>query len=329
MAKPKRGEGRAGPASAGIGLPMLAWRLAETLPQAERRKLALRLIESDAEEIIFRRGGCLWTGFVWDRIVTGNLFAHGSIQRGEIEAVLAWMKRHRRFELPCDVIVDVGANIGTSAIPLAQGTSCQVLAIEPVPELHAMLCRNIVANGLGGRVHGIAAAIVSGRRNRVRMVLPSENSGAAEVVRPGCEASFAGKLPIRRSMTVRAAGLDALLAERGIEPRRIAFVWADVQGSESDVMESAPGLWAAGVPLFCEVDPRLWANGGDTKGFLRQALRHFSRFIPVTALTGSARAKARTIDELPAFCGSLGPMGSDVLLISEGRVARRVTPAKR
>ena len=180
-------------ASAGIGLPMLAWRLAETLPRAERRKLALRLIESDAEEIVFHRGGCIWTGFVWDRIVTGNLFAHGSIQRAEIESVLAWMKRHRRLAPPRDVIVDVGANIGTSAIPFAKGTDCQVVAIEPVPELHAMLCRNIAANGLGGRVHPVAAAIVSGRAKRVRMALPSENSGAAEVVRAGRKASFAGK----------------------------------------------------------------------------------------------------------------------------------------
>jgi hypothetical protein len=155
---------------------MLAWRLAETLPRAERRKLALRLIEADAEEIVFRRSGCTWTGFIWDRIVSGNLFAHGSIQGAEIEAVLAWMKRHRRFAAPRDVIIDVGANIGTSAIPFAKGTACQVVAIEPVPELHAMLCRNIAANGLAGRVDPIAAAIVSGRRKRVRMVLPSENS---------------------------------------------------------------------------------------------------------------------------------------------------------
>lgn len=306
-------------------MPALAWRLAETLPHAERRKLALRLIEADAEEIVFRRGGCIWTGFAWDRIVTGNLFAHGSIQRAEIEAVLAWMKRHRRFEPPRDMIVDVGANIGTSAIPIARSTDCQVVAIEPVPELHAMLCRNIAANGLGGRIQTVAAAIVSGRGKRVRMVLPSENSGAAEVVRAGRKASFEGKLPIRRSMTVRATGLDALLAERGIEPKRIAFVWADVQGSECDVIESAPELWAAGVPLFCEVDPGLWANGGDTKGFLRQALQHFSRFIPVTALIGKARPKAGAIGELPAFCRTLGPMGSDVLLLSEGGESRRAS----
>jgi FkbM family methyltransferase len=318
MKKPKRRERTAVTVQPDIGRSQLAWRLAETLPLPERRKLAFRLIESEAEEIVFRRDGCVWTGFTWDQVISGNLFAHGSIQRDEIEAVIAWMKRHGRFKPPHDVIVDVGANIGTSAIPFARGTACQVLAIEPVPELHAMLCRNIAGNGLSGRIDPIAAAIVGGARKRVRMTLPSENSGAAEVVRRGGKASFAGKLPIRRSMSVKATRLGALLDDRGIEPRRVSFVWADTQGSESDVIASAPDLWAAGVPLFCEVDPALWGNGGDAGGFLRQASQHFSRFIPVTALTGKDRPKAMDISKLPAFCRTLGPMGTDVLLLSEG-----------
>jgi len=318
-----------GAAPAGIGLPDLAWRLAEALPLAERRKLALQLIESEAEEIVFRRGGVIWTGFVWDRIVTGNLFAHGSIQLGEIKSLLAWMKRHRRLASPHDVIVDVGANLGTTAIPFARHTNCQVLAIEPVPEIHAMLCRNIATNGLGERITPIAVAIAAGRAKQVRMALSDENSGAAEVVRPGRKASFAGKVPVRRHMNVRAAGLERLLAENGIEPDRVAFVWADVQGSEADIIATGPRLWAAGVPLFCEVDPRLWANGGDPKDFLRQALQHFSSFIPVTALVGRVRPKARAIGELPGFCRTLGPMGSDVLLFAEGRASRGASTARR
>jgi FkbM family methyltransferase len=314
--KPKDSSATAA-AAAGIGLPGLAWRLAEALPLAERRKFALQLIESDAEEIVFRRGGVIWTGFVWDRIVTGNLFAHGSVQLGEIKSLLAWMKRHRRLASPHDVIVDVGANLGTTAIPFARNTNCQILAIEPVPELHTMLCRNIAANGLGERIKSIAVAIAAGRAKQVRMALCDENSGAAEVVRPGQKASFAGKVAIRRHMNVRAAGLETLLAENGMEPNRVAFVWADVQGSEADVIATGPQLWAAGVPLFCEVDPRLWANGKDPGDFLRQATRHFSRFIPAKTLAGKARP--RPIAGLPAFCRGLTTPGCDVLLFREGR----------
>lgn len=311
--KPKHSKPAAA-APAEIGLVGLARRLAEALPLAERRKLALRLIGEDVEEIVFRSDGVIWTGLPWDQMITGNLFAYGSFQRREIEAVLAWANRHRRLKPPRDVIVDVGANIGTSAIPFARHTQCQVLAIEPVPELHALLCRNIAANGLDRRIRPIAAAVVAGRAGQVRMALPRENSGAAEVVRAGRKASFAGKLAIRRRMTVRAQGLENLLAENGVEPERIAFVWADVQGCEADVIATAPALWAAGAPLFCEVDPLLWANGAGPKSFLTQAQRHFSRFIPADALR--TKAISRPIADLPAFCRSLGPMGGDVLLLN-------------
>jgi len=306
----------AGAPPARIGLPSLAWRLAKALPPAERRKLALQLIESDAEEIVFRRGGVIWTGFVWDRMVSGNLFAHGSFQRREIESLLAWMKHRRRLSSPRNVIVDVGANIGTTAIPFALNTSCQVLAIEPVPEIHAVLCRNIAANGLGERIKPVAAAIAAGSARQVRMALSDENSGASEVVRPGRKASFAGERAIRREMNVRAIGLEKLLAENGMEAERIAFVWADVQGCEADVIATAPKLWAAGVPLLCEVDPQLWANGGDPGAFLRQARRHFSSFIPAKSL--AEKAQPRPIAELPAFCRGLTPAGADVLLLNEG-----------
>lgn len=312
--KPK-GSAAGGP-PARIGLRSLAWRLAEALPPAERRKLALQLIESDAEEIVFCRGGITWTGFVWDRIITGNLFAYGSFQRREVESLLAWMKRRRRLSSQRNVIVDVGANIGTTAIPFALKTSCQVLAIEPVPEIHSVLCRNIAANGLGERIKPVAAAIAAGRARQVRMAFSDENSGASEVVRAGRKASFAGERAIRREVDVQGIGLEKLLAENGIKPERVALVWADVQGSEADVIATAPKLWAGGVPLFCEVDPQLWANGGDSGEFLRQARRHFSRFIPAKSLVEKARAWP--IAELPAFCRALTPAGGDVLLLNEG-----------
>ena len=305
-------------ASTGIGPPDLAWRLAQSLPLLKRRELALQLIESDAEEIVFWRDGFLWTSFVWDRIIGGSLFVNGGFQRDDIKALVGWMKRHRRLARARDVIVNVGANIGTSALLFARRTHCRVLAIEPVPELHAMLCRNIAANGLAPRVQPIAAAITAGRARTVRMTLPSENSGAAEVVRPGRQASFTGILPIRRHVRVPAIGLGAMLAEQGIEPGRVAFVWADVQGSEADVIASALQLWAAGVPLFCEVDPKLWPNSGDPEAFLRLVQRYFSHFIPAEILRGKEPAQARPVSEFPAFCQSLPKDGSDALLLPRG-----------
>jgi FkbM family methyltransferase len=304
------------PGAAAIRPSALAWRMAESLPLPERRKLALRLIEDDAEEIVFRRGGATWVGFVWDRIVSGNLFAYGSFQRTEIRAVLDWMRWHRRLGLN-RVIVDVGANIGTSAIPFARETPCRVVAIEPVPELYAMLCRNILGNGLGNRIEPMEVAISAGKARRVRVVLPCENSGAAEVVLPGRRPSFAGALAERSRASVPAAGLDALLKRRRIAAKNVAFVWADVQGFESHVMASAGKLWAAGVPLFCEISPALWGNAGDPRAFLREAARHFTGFIPSAVLIAEKRPAVRPIAELPAFCRGLVHPGTDALFLND------------
>ena len=303
--------------AAAIRPSALAWRMAESLPLPERRKLALRLIENDAEEIVFRRGGATWTGFPWDRMITGNLFAYGSFQRTETRAVLGWMRRHRRLG-PNRAIVDVGANIGTSAIPFARETPCRVIAIEPVPELHAMLCRNILGNGLAGRIEPVKVAISNAKARRVRMVLPFENAGAAEVVRPGRRPSFAGMLAERSRVSVPATGLDTLLKRRRVAAKNVAFVWADVQGSESHVIASAPRLWAAGVPLFCEVCPPLWGNAGDPRAFLREAARHFTGFIPSEVLIAKNRPAVRPIAELAAFCRGLTQLGTDVLFLNEG-----------
>jgi FkbM family methyltransferase len=290
--------------------------MAESLPLPERRKLALRLIEGDAEEIVFRRGGATWTGFVWDRIVSGNLFAYGSFQRTEIRAVLGWMRRHRRLGSN-RVVVDVGANIGTSAIPFARETLCRVVAIEPVPELYAMLCRNILGNGLDKRIEPVEVAISAGKARRLRMVLPFENSGAAEVVRAGRRPSFAGQLAERSRASVRASGIDALLKRRRIAAEGVAFVWADVQGSESHVIASGSRLWAAGVPLFCEVCPTLWGNAGDRRAFLREAAVHFTGFVPSQALIAQKRPAVRPIAELPAFCRGLVYPGTDALFLND------------
>ena len=121
----------------------LALRIAAALPREDRARLALLLLEGEAEEITFRRGGTRWTAFPWDHFISEVLFVHGSFQAPELRALLAWLTCRRFFAAPRDVVIDLGANIGTSTIPIAQHTGCRVVAVEPVPEIFAVLCRNV------------------------------------------------------------------------------------------------------------------------------------------------------------------------------------------
>jgi FkbM family methyltransferase len=303
------------PSTTEIGLPELAWRIASDLPQNVRRQLALRLIEAEADEITFRREGTVWTAFPWDRIISGALFIEGNFQRQEVRAVLGWMGRHQRLAAPRDVIIDIGANIGTSTIPFAQETDCRVLAIEPIPEVFALLCRNVADNRLSDRIVTIQTAVCATGGDRVRMILPSGNSGAGEVAHPNQPPTFAGHYSIRREMEVGATGLAKLLDLHGVAPERVAFVWSDTQGCEADVMETGPSLWAAGVPLFAELDPKTWRGSSGLEAILAAAAKYFSGFIAAETLIADADPEIRPVAELAAYCRALGTGISDVLLL--------------
>lgn len=306
-----------------LDLPELAWRVARSLSRADRRSLALRLLETEADEIVFRCDGNRWTAFPWDHMISGPLFVHGSFQGPEVRAVLDWMRRHGRLDSPRDVIIDVGANIGTSTIPFAQQTKCRVLAIEPVPDNFAVLCRNVTDNGLAPRVTCVQAAITTMPSRRVRMILPAGNSGGGEVRRPDTEATFAGGFSVRGTVDVPTMRLADLLDAQGVAPERVALVWSDTQGCEAEVVESGRPLWAAGVPLFVELDPLSKGGGvGSLEALLTAATAHFVGFIPAEALVRDAEAGAepehRAISELAALGRTLRATAADVLLLPSG-----------
>jgi FkbM family methyltransferase len=312
---------RDGNKSRGARLPQikmseLLLRMADALPEVDRRKLVLRLLGPDADEITFRRHGTRWTAFPWDGYISAQLFIDGTYQFPENRALLAWLARHDRFVEPRDVIVDVGANIGTSTIPFAQQTRCRVVAIEPVPEIFAVLCRNITDNCLETRVTCVQAAI-SLAGDRVRMIMPAVNGGGAEVSRPDRELSFAGLLPVRGVIDVPAVELSDLLNAHGVAPDRVSFVWSDTQGSEVEVIRSGSPLWAAGVPLFAEFDPTSWGGAQGRELLLAAATECFVGFTPAADLIAGPGAEPQPITELAAFIDKIGDVSTDVLLLPQ------------
>src|SRR5262245_22864829 len=88
----------------------LAWRLSRGLTTEDRRDLAARLLQTEAETMTFRRDGTLWTALAWDYMISHPLFIGGGFQAAEVRAVIAWMRHRGRLAPPHDVIVDIGAN---------------------------------------------------------------------------------------------------------------------------------------------------------------------------------------------------------------------------
>ena len=125
---------------------------------------------------------------------------------------------------PGDVAADVGANIGSLTLGMAQvvGPNGAVHAFEPQPELYEILCRNIALNGLAHVVaHREAAGAAPGA---IRVP-------AADYDKPG---NFGGvALGGEQGAEVRVVTIDSL----GLP--RLRLLKADVEGMEADVLAGA------------------------------------------------------------------------------------------
>lgn len=224
------------------------------------------------------RDGLQWRVPVGDPHVGFGLFVEGGFEREKIDTLLAWLDRRGRAPGAADVIIDVGANIGSTCIPVVRARGCHAVAIEPVPGTSALLRQNVELNGLSESIRVIEAAVVTVSGPVLMEV--SDNIGAAAV----------NPVESATSISVAGAPLSELLAEAGVQTAAVSLVWADVQGCETAAIETGADLWARGVPLWAEFEPALLARHGGVTRFIDAAHRNFDRFIEAHDLLASGAA---------------------------------------
>ena len=132
-------------------------------------------------------------------------------------------------------VLEVGANIGTTTVPLLTVlNAARVHACEPIKRNLALLARNVECNGLRDRVT-IHETAISDRPGMLNFSLADRYWGSSRVAAEGQPAA--------------ATTIDALLAI-GLSP---ALVWIDVEGHEAAVLAGARTLGS--VPIVIEHDP--------------------------------------------------------------------------
>ena len=164
-------------------------------------------------------------GFTGD-LITDQLSAFGAHQRSDLALLLSLLR-------PGDIVIDVGAHIGTYTIPIARavGPAGTVIAIEPVEEHYALLRRNLERNGLVTRVQTIPA--LAGEATAF-LGATSGNTGSARFGRGGGDVK----------VVVPSVQLD------DIAPTGVALVKIDVEGMELEVLQSARRMLERDRPIF-------------------------------------------------------------------------------
>lgn len=193
-----------------------------------------------------------------DDLITRQLIEFGAHTRNELAMVLDHVREG-------DTFVDLGAHIGTFAIPIARklGRRGKLLAIEGSPDTHALLERNVGANGLSARIQTIRAIAGLGPGQRLQRVEVEHNTGAGFYISDGASDSAYSSIDTR-----------LLICAHGFA--RLNFLKIDIEGMEYFALQSiAPLLEAQRPKLYIEVVAKQLARFGATVAELDGFLRGF------------------------------------------------------
>ncbi len=157
-----------------------------------------------------------------------------------------------------ETALDIGGNIGATALPLAQGVgqSGRLIAFEPMPDNAAMLRKNIEDNGyLHARVEHLA---LSDQTGRIHLSMPNGQPGMSRITTAAPDSSYV--------IDVSAQRFDEWVRGSGIET--IAVCKIDVEGHEDAVLRGM-GTWVSEGKIGAFVLERHFAGPPESDQALR------------------------------------------------------------
>ncbi len=280
-----------------------------------RRNLALYFLNHQADAITFSRQGLTWTAPPGD-VVARHLFLYGSYELERLDALLGWLQQHHGQWHGSTSIINIGANIGATCIPLTLKTQKRCIACEPVPGTFKLLKSNIETNQLDQLIscHSLG---ISSTKGVVEMAITGD-TGWSEVRTENGNQGFTALSAIQDYIPCEMITLEDLLLVENLAVEKIGLVWSDTQGYESEVINSGRKLWAAGVPLWLEV----WLDGlaahGGLEKFKASVEQNFQYFLTQKDLANPVDRfprNVRSLDSLLTELESQPYKSTDILLI--------------
>lgn len=181
----------------------------------------------------------------------------------------------RAFKHTEGTFIDIGANIGLTAIPAAKNHAITCFALEPDPINFGFLQRNIELNDLGSKVKPLNIAAYA-TETQLDFELSPDNLGDHRI-RPHDSKPLVAPLQHeenRKVIQIKALPLDTILATESLSHPLVMKI--DTQGSEPMVFRGARELLKQTDCLIVEFSPYTLARAGfDVEDFFLD-LRDFS-----------------------------------------------------
>lgn len=184
------------------------------------------------------------TGPLWskpDDLISSQFEEYKGHTRNELAMLLDFVETGA-------TILDIGAHIGSFAVPIAKniGPEGSLICVEPDPQNFARLAQNIALHDLQNRVKLVQSIV--GPDNRYRHIPHIDNTGAGHFI-PDPQGAYSATI-----------SLDLLCGDSAP-----SLIKIDVEGMELHVLESAGTFFSKNRPvLYIEVSARQLERSGSS-----------------------------------------------------------------
>lgn len=271
------------------------------LPVKARNRLLFDLLaEAGATGIVIPGENGEIEGYLADRTIALKYLKNKSWSIEKIALARRWFAAHGGGSW-----IDLGANIGTTVVPIAQldGLTCH--AVEPDAANFRLLTLNLIRNGVADRVraHNVAIDLAEGE---AVFELAPENLGDHRL-RRGAPEGNAYHERERATTTVPTRPLDAIVPMASL--RDPVAVKMDIQGAEPFAFASGAAVFARAGLLLTEYWPYGVRRLGADLDALHAAFAHYFRFGAV--LHDDQAPETVALEPVEDLIGRLGAVGRD------------------
>jgi FkbM family methyltransferase len=165
-----------------------------------------------------------------------------------------------------DIVLDIGANIGSASVPICASTGAELIAIEASKENTILLAQNILDNNIKSQIH-IFALTNSTLEPYIEFYVQRGNTGTNSIF----QGWNPGLTQQKHVEFVPTMTLDKICANSSVDLDKIKVVKMDVEGAEELVLLGASDFLKSNTaPIILEYrrDAAQKFRGDDLSGLL-------------------------------------------------------------
>ena len=170
-----------------------------------------------------------------------------------------------------NLVVDIGANVGTASIPICAINNYELIAVEPSKENASILLKNIFLNKLKSKIF-ICALVEKIDEKYAKLYINKGNTGANSIIK-----GWSPSVKFRYSQQfeyVESKSFDQIIEEARVEINDILVVKIDVEGLEELVLRGSSNFLKLNTaPIILEYRRDITLN------FLEKDLNSITEFL--------------------------------------------------